>query len=73
MDRRVVDGKRWVSLAADIDGKDYDAQKVARDLEVLSAEHRVTGWSDKGNGPFFILTSWLIFWMDKERVAFPEK
>uniref|UniRef100_A0A9J7Y602 Zinc fingers and homeoboxes 2a n=1 Tax=Cyprinus carpio carpio TaxID=630221 RepID=A0A9J7Y602_CYPCA len=35
-----VDGKRWVSLAADIDGKDYDAQKVARDL---SAEHRVTG------------------------------
>ncbi len=68
-----VDGKRWVSLAADIDGKDYDAQKVARDLEVLSAEHRVTGWSDKGNGPFFILTSWLIFWMDKERVAFPEK
>ncbi len=38
-----VDGKRWVSLAADIDGKDYDAQKVARDLEVLSAEHRVTG------------------------------
>lgn len=38
-----VDGKRWVSLAADIDSKDYDAQKVARDLEVLSAEHRVTG------------------------------
>uniref|UniRef100_A0A8C1ZYB1 Zinc fingers and homeoboxes 2a n=1 Tax=Cyprinus carpio TaxID=7962 RepID=A0A8C1ZYB1_CYPCA len=38
-----VDGKRWVSLAADIEGKDYDAQKVARDLEVLSAEHRVTG------------------------------
>ncbi len=39
----IVDGKKWVSLAADIDGKDYDAQKVARDLEVLSAEHRVTG------------------------------
>ncbi|ROL47796.1 Zinc fingers and homeoboxes protein 2 [Anabarilius grahami] len=38
-----VDGKRWVSLAADIDSKDYDAQKVARDLEVLSTEHRVTG------------------------------
>ncbi|XP_016376371.1 zinc fingers and homeoboxes protein 2-like [Sinocyclocheilus rhinocerous] len=38
-----VDGKRWVSLAADIEGKDYDAQKVERDLEVLSAEHRVTG------------------------------
>ncbi|XP_077068813.1 zinc fingers and homeoboxes protein 2a [Siphateles boraxobius] len=38
-----VDGKRWVSLAADIDSKDYDAQKVSRDLEVLSAEHRVTG------------------------------
>ncbi|XP_073703250.1 zinc fingers and homeoboxes protein 2a [Garra rufa] len=38
-----VDGKRWVSLAADIGGKDYDAQRVARDLEVLSAEHRVTG------------------------------
>ncbi|KAK2903032.1 hypothetical protein Q8A67_007745 [Cirrhinus molitorella] len=38
-----VDGKRWVSLAADIDGKDYDAQRVARDLEVLSTEHRVTG------------------------------
>ncbi|XP_051574631.1 zinc fingers and homeoboxes protein 2-like [Myxocyprinus asiaticus] len=38
-----VDGKRWVSLAADTDGKDYDAQKVSRDLEVLSAEHRVTG------------------------------
>ncbi len=39
----IVDGKKWVSRAADIDGKDYDAQKVARDLEVLSAEHRVTG------------------------------
>ncbi|XP_056332256.1 zinc fingers and homeoboxes protein 2a [Danio aesculapii] len=38
-----IDGKKWVSLAADIDGKDFDAQKVGRDLEVLSAEHRVTG------------------------------
>ncbi|XP_051576475.1 zinc fingers and homeoboxes protein 2a [Myxocyprinus asiaticus] len=36
-----VDSKRWISLAAD--GKNYDAQKVSRDLEVLSAEHRVTG------------------------------
>ncbi|XP_052003391.1 zinc fingers and homeoboxes protein 2-like [Xyrauchen texanus] len=38
-----IDGKRWVSLAADTDGKAYDAQKVSRDLEVLSAEHRLTG------------------------------
>lgn len=38
-----VDGRRWVSLASDTESKDFDGQKVARDLEVLSAEHRVTG------------------------------
>ncbi|KAA0703282.1 Zinc fingers and homeoboxes protein 2 [Triplophysa tibetana] len=38
-----VDGRRWVSLATDTESKDFDGQKVARELEVLSAEHRVTG------------------------------
>lgn len=38
-----VDSRRWGSLAPDTDSKDFDGQKVARDLEVLSAEHRVTG------------------------------
>ncbi|TRY84516.1 hypothetical protein DNTS_001280 [Danionella cerebrum] len=35
--------EKWVSLARDVDCKDFEAQKVGQDHDVLSAEQRVTG------------------------------